>query len=115
MHQMRRYYSTWRRLLWRSLPSTYYDMYLNDMRACDLLITIGTSLKVYPFASLVNLVPHKTPRLFINLQAAGPFSLERNETSYRDLCVLGDCDQTIVELCDLLGWKDLLYELYNSR
>lgn len=67
-------------------------MYIQDLRACDMLIIIGTSLKVYllshhtgllkekyfdlnryPFASLVNMVEDHVPRLLFNLEEAGPF------------------------------------------
>ncbi len=46
---------------------------MQDLRGCDLLIVMGTSLKVYPFASLVNDVPATTPRLLINRDEVGPF------------------------------------------
>lgn len=41
-----------------------------DFSNCDLLIILGTSLVVQPFASLSSKVPDKTPRLYINLEAS---------------------------------------------
>ena len=38
----------------------------SDLGECDLLIILGTSLKVQPFASLVGLVREDVPRLLIN-------------------------------------------------
>lgn len=38
-----------------------------DFAACDLLIIMGTSLTVFPFASLINRVSPSTPRICINL------------------------------------------------
>lgn len=42
-----------------------------DFPACDLLIVMGTSLKVQPFASLIDDVPETTPRLLINREKSG--------------------------------------------
>lgn len=42
-----------------------------EIENCDLLIILGTSLKVQPFASLVNKVSNTTPRLLINLEQCG--------------------------------------------
>eukprot|EP01027_Heterolobosea_sp_BB2_P009987 GEZU01014705.1.p1 GENE.GEZU01014705.1~~GEZU01014705.1.p1 ORF type:complete len:157 (-),score=12.88 GEZU01014705.1:16-486(-) len=39
-----------------SLPERFFRLVLQDFPKCDLLIVIGTSLKVNPFASLVNRV-----------------------------------------------------------
>jgi NAD-dependent deacetylase sirtuin 2 len=39
----------------------------------DLVIVMGTSLVVYPFAGLVNEAEALTPRLLINRQCTGPF------------------------------------------
>lgn len=44
---------------------------LKDLPKCELLIIMGTSLVVHPFASLVDNVPDETPRLLINLEAVG--------------------------------------------
>jgi len=46
-----------------SLPARFSDLQEEDFEACDLLIVIGTSLTVYPFASLANKVDPKVPRL----------------------------------------------------
>lgn len=42
-----------------------------DFPKCDLLLVIGTSLKVQPFASLINKVSRTTPRVLINKEAVG--------------------------------------------
>ncbi|EGG16687.1 ankyrin repeat-containing protein [Cavenderia fasciculata] len=56
-----------------SLPVRYHQQSIKDLRKCDLLIIIGTSLSVYPFASLVNDVQSHVPRILINKDAVGPF------------------------------------------
>eukprot|EP00026_Physarum_polycephalum_P007239 Phypoly_transcript_07297.p1 GENE.Phypoly_transcript_07297~~Phypoly_transcript_07297.p1 ORF type:complete len:550 (+),score=72.44 Phypoly_transcript_07297:113-1651(+) len=89
------------------LPKRYYEMYIRDTRECDLLIVMGTSLKVYPFASLVNMVQDGVPRMLINLKSVGPFeeNFEESEWNYRDVSALQDCDSGVQKLCDLLGWQ----------
>eukprot|EP00026_Physarum_polycephalum_P003515 Phypoly_transcript_03528.p1 GENE.Phypoly_transcript_03528~~Phypoly_transcript_03528.p1 ORF type:complete len:745 (+),score=126.62 Phypoly_transcript_03528:64-2298(+) len=55
------------------LPSRFFEYSSKDLRACDELIGMGTSRKVYPFASLVNDVSSTTPRLLFNKNEVGPF------------------------------------------
>lgn len=42
-----------------------------DFTNCDLLIVLGTSLKVRPFNQLIGLVGESTPRLLINREQVG--------------------------------------------
>ncbi|PRP82206.1 hypothetical protein PROFUN_10415 [Planoprotostelium fungivorum] len=92
------------------LPKRYTDHYFQDIKECDLLIVAGTSLVVYPFASLVNQVEPKTARLLINRDAVGVWkSYEEveslREENYRDVALLGACDDGALQLVDLLGWR----------
>ena len=48
------------------LPERFFQLAEVDLAECDLLIILGTSLKVQPFASLVGLVKEDVPRLLIN-------------------------------------------------
>lgn len=52
------------------LPKEFFDR-LPDLHICDLLIVLGTSLSVQPFASLIHRVPLNCPRLLINLESVG--------------------------------------------
>ena len=54
-----------------SLPSEFFENLENDFEKCDLLIVIGTSLKVYPFAALTGFVSKECPRVLINRDLAG--------------------------------------------
>ena len=54
------------------LPARFHDC-LPDFTNCDVLIIMGTSLAVQPFASLVDRVPATTPRLLINRFGACKF------------------------------------------
>ncbi|KAK2964489.1 putative NAD-dependent protein deacetylase hst1 [Blattamonas nauphoetae] len=53
-----------------------------DMRKCDLLIILGTSLTVAPFNTFPSLVPMTTPRLVVNRTAVNSLlsALETQET-----------------------------------
>lgn len=57
---------------------------------------MGTSLRVYPFAGLVDIA--SCPKVLINLEPAG-------DMSDYDVKVLRKSDEAILELADLLGWK----------
>jgi len=54
-----------------SLPRRFFQLYREDFRRCDLLIVMGTSLQVHPFAGLIDEVADHVPRLLINLEPAG--------------------------------------------
>ena len=89
----------------------------NDFDKCDLLIVMGTSLVVQPFASLVDRVPADCPRLLLNRDAVALFNpvmalMGHNSgfrftdaSNYRDACHLGNCDDAVKDLAALLGWN----------
>ncbi|CAG8640329.1 5942_t:CDS:2 [Acaulospora morrowiae] len=96
------------------LPVKFFE-YLDDFLYCDLLIVIGTSLQVQPFASLVDRVESPTIRLLINREPIYEyFDFEGiySEIS-RDAFYKGDCDDGIRKLAELIGWQDELEELYT--
>lgn len=83
-----------------------------ELRKADLIIVIGTSLQVMPFAGLVDLAHRKTPRLLINREAVGPFEyLRNNQTRGNDSLWLGDADDGVQALVDELGWTEEFAEL----
>lgn len=117
-----------------SLPERFCEMVTADFKACDLLIVMGTSLSVHPFASLVNLVPKSCPRLLINREKVGESgdgfdSDEEDDASNmldrrrddsdgfvfdgrgRDTFFQGDCDVGARRLAQLCGWNDDLQAL----
>lgn len=57
-----------------SMPADFSDRQVEDFQKCDLLLVMGTSLKVYPFAGLANQVSNLTPRVLFNNEAVGPFT-----------------------------------------
>jgi len=109
-----------------SLPSRFFSLMEEDFPKCDLLIVIGTSLQVHPFASLTNRVTSSTPRLLINNEVVGKanpslmmlgfdngfrFGMPNN---YRDIAVIGDCQDGVRKLTEMLGWKDELDALVKN-
>lgn len=104
-----------------SLPNRFVQCVSKDFKSCDLLIIMGTSLTVQPFASLTSKVSEETPRLYINLEKTGcgptnPFAMLMfgggfkfdDEDNYRDVFLEGTCDNGCYKLADMLGWGDEL-------
>ena len=56
-----------------SLPPRFFKLMKADFPLCDLLIVMGTSLVVHPFASLIDAVAESVPRLLINREPAGVY------------------------------------------
>lgn len=54
-----------------NLPRRFEELSKIDFPKCDLLIIIGTSLKVFPFAGLAFLPPYDCPRVLLNYTRAG--------------------------------------------
>jgi NAD-dependent deacetylase sirtuin 2 len=95
---------------------------------CQLLIIIGTSLKVMPFARLVQKVPEDCPRLLINKTRCGddiPLLLRLftqsdallygKSNNKRDVAYIGDCDEGVMKLAKLLHWDEELINLKESH
>eukprot|EP00124_Ichthyophonus_hoferi_P005095 Ihof_evm2s665 gene=Ihof_evmTU2s665 len=109
------------------LPKYFSECAEKDFIDCDLVIVAGTSLKVQPFASIIDMVPHDCPRLLINRELCGEapslyqilgfragFEFSR-ENNVRDVAVTGTCDDGFLGLAHLLGWKDELLELLHGE
>nr|XP_023026815.1 NAD-dependent protein deacetylase sirtuin-2 [Leptinotarsa decemlineata] len=110
-----------------SLPTKFHTLLVEDFKKCDLLIILGSSLAVQPFASLVDRVSSNIPRLLINREKAGHRSGVMallgigggmdfdSEDNSRDVLWLGDCDEGCGLLADKLGWGDELRELCEKE
>ncbi|KAK7103643.1 NAD-dependent protein deacetylase sirtuin-2-like [Littorina saxatilis] len=111
-----------------SLPDRFSECVAKDMKQCDLLIIMGTSLVVQPFASLANRVSRSIPRLYINLEKTTPeddmmamlmgggggFRFDA-EDNVRDVYQQATCDTGCSAMADLLGWGDELRELVEKE
>ncbi|KAF8157982.1 DHS-like NAD/FAD-binding domain-containing protein [Crassisporium funariophilum] len=80
-----------------------------NMRKADLLIVMGTSLTVHPFASLAGMVESNCPRVLINLDHVGDFGARAD-----DVILLGKCDEIVTQLCKELGWEEELLRLWKE-
>ncbi|KAK8853454.1 hypothetical protein IAR55_004161 [Kwoniella newhampshirensis] len=100
-----------------NLPERFFRL-IPDLRACDLLIVIGTSLQVRPFSSLVDQVPRTCPRLLINREPVGPFEDVPYGTfptaEARDLYWEGDADEGVWKLVHELGWREELEDMIEA-
>jgi len=102
-----------------SLSPRFFSSAMNDFPKCDLLLIMGTSLIVQPFAHLVNQVSSDTPRVLINREVVGVGSifskgLDFKSDKNRDVAILGDCDEGVRQLAEALGWKDELEQLQKD-
>uniref|UniRef100_A0A4W6E598 NAD-dependent protein deacetylase n=1 Tax=Lates calcarifer TaxID=8187 RepID=A0A4W6E598_LATCA len=110
-----------------NLPVRFFTSMKMDFPRCDLLIVMGTSLQVQPFAGLVGRVSKSCPRLLINMEKAGQadplFGLLGfgggmdfdSDKAYRDVAHISTCDDGCLALADLLGWKVELEELVKQE
>jgi len=68
----------------------------------DLVIVIGTSLKVAPVSEVVPFLPPNIPQIYISRTPVSHVNF--------DIDLLGDCDIVVSELCRRAGW-DLDHEM----
>lgn len=110
------------------LDGRFFRLVKEDFPKCGLLIIIGSSLTVMPFAQLIQRVPSNCPRLLINKTKSGYnmpaiFKILRPSTGLlydrknntRDVAYLGDCDEGCLRLAKLLHWDDELQDLRQAR
>jgi len=106
------------------LPERFMELHKDDLSSCDLLLVLGTSLVVEPFAGLVGRASPTAPRLLVNREAAGTcdslsrgfrFHLQEEGKNWRDAWYQGDCDTGCRALAAVLGWEADLAALVESR
>lgn len=91
-----------------ALPRAFSEKSHNTVMA-DLVLIIGTSLTVYPFASLPDMARQKAPRVLFNMEKVGSLG-----SRVDDVLELGSCDDGIRKLAGLLGWTDELEDLWRN-
>jgi NAD-dependent deacetylase sirtuin 2 len=95
-----------------SLPAEFFEKVPEDIEAVDLLIVIGTSLRVAPANSLVWRVPKSAMRLLVNREEVGwHLGMNFGENSNRDYFAEGSCENVLLELMEHLGWLEDLAPL----
>ncbi|KAL9944023.1 Sir2 histone deacetylase Hst2 [Verticillium nonalfalfae] len=90
-----------------ALPARFRDNTHLAARA-DLVVVLGTSLSVYPFAGLPEHARPGVPRLLLNRERVGRVGQRAD-----DVVELGACDDGVRKLAALLGWGDELEALWR--
>jgi NAD-dependent histone deacetylase SIR2 len=77
-----------------------FDQFAALTTLADLVLIIGTSLTVYPFAGVPEMASPGRPRVLFNMERVGKIG-----TRTDDVLHLGACDDGIRELAQKLGWE----------
>ncbi|OAF64661.1 hypothetical protein A3Q56_07625, partial [Intoshia linei] len=72
------------------LPKCFYDNIKSDMEKCDLLIVMGSSMKVSPVAEIPDNISESIPTILINNESIRHINF--------DVELIGDCDKIVTEL-----------------
>lgn len=94
------------------LPVEFFDTWDLDSDYVEVAIVAGTSLSVYPFASLPSECPKTSLRVLINNEVVGDFKLKKRKT---DIIVKKSCDEAATEIAKLLGWDLELQDLIEKE
>ncbi|KAK9245517.1 DHS-like NAD/FAD-binding domain-containing protein [Lipomyces tetrasporus] len=79
-----------------ALPKTFETRLLGqDIDNCDLLICIGTSLKVAPVSEIIRVLPSHIPQIYISRTPCTHAEF--------DVSLLGNCDDVVEYICKELG------------
>ncbi|GAM83549.1 hypothetical protein ANO11243_015370 [Dothideomycetidae sp. 11243] len=79
------------------LPNTFFDRLVDqDKDMVDLVLVIGTSMKVSPVNEVPNFVPPEVPHIYISREPVGHINF--------DIQLLGYCDDVVSELSRRAGW-----------
>jgi NAD-dependent protein deacetylase SIR2 len=91
-----------------ALPSRFRDKSPLAVSA-EMIIVMGTSLTVYPFAGLPEYTQEGVPRVLFNNEAVGKIG-DRSD----DVIEIGACDDSVRKLAALLGWEEELEALWRE-
>lgn len=84
------------------LPEHFFDrLFESDLQKADMLLCIGTSLKVAPVCKIPGHLPRHVPQVMISKT-----DIDENF----DVKLMGGCDDVVTELARRLGW-DLTHEM----
>eukprot|EP00756_Hemistasia_phaeocysticola_P005480 Hpha_TRINITY_DN13344_c0_g1::TRINITY_DN13344_c0_g1_i1::g.95407::m.95407/K11412/SIRT2, SIR2L2; NAD-dependent deacetylase sirtuin 2 len=100
-----------------SLPKRFHFLSTEDCAEADLMIVVGTSLGVMPFAGIISKTGPLCPRLLVNRDPAGLHDDEKygmsfgnfgfrfhRKDNYRDVFAQGTCDDQLRLLAKHAGW-----------
>jgi hypothetical protein len=81
-----------------SLPEEFFDCVEKDVHECDLVLVLGTSLKVAPVSHIIEMVDPSVPQILINREVVA-------QPHQFDAELLGNCDNVVAALAGLLDWR----------
>jgi NAD-dependent histone deacetylase SIR2 len=105
-----------------ALPANFFDrLKEHDKDKVDLVIVMGTSMKVAPVSEIPNFLPRDVPQIYISRDVSvtliylgtHPCLLTAFQPIHHinfDINLLGDCDTIVVELARRAGW-DLKHKM----
>lgn len=93
----------------QDLPREFEEKEKTMLPEADVMLVLGTSLKVAPCSRLPRCVREGVPRVLINLEAAGDIGNKDG-----DVVALGQCDEVIRALSEELGWAEELDGLWKE-
>jgi NAD+-dependent protein deacetylase SIR2 len=79
------------------LPDAFFNTIQTDRDVVDLVIVMGTSMKVAPVSEIPGFVPSTIPQIYISRDPIYHINFDVN--------LLGDCDTVVAELCRRAGWE----------
>ncbi|KAJ3337051.1 NAD-dependent protein deacetylase sirtuin-1 [Kappamyces sp. JEL0680] len=82
-----------------NLPQDFHDKFAKDKHVVDLLIVMGSSLRVAPVATVKDRIPHRVPQILINMESL------RHMQEF-DIQLLGYSDTVTKALARSLGWDE---------
>ncbi|KAF2472231.1 SIR2-domain-containing protein [Lindgomyces ingoldianus] len=86
-----------------ALPANFFDrLKTQDKDKVDLVIVMGTSMKVAPVSEIPNFLPRDVPQIYISRDPIHHINFDIN--------LLGDCDAVVAELARRAGW-DLTHKM----
>lgn len=92
-----------------SLPQAFEERREEVIPQADLMLVLGTSLKVAPASGIPRLVKEGVPRVLVNNEVVGDFGSRES-----DVCVLGSCDEGLREMARKLGWEEELDSIWRD-
>ncbi|KAL8777501.1 MAG: hypothetical protein Q9194_002509 [Teloschistes cf. exilis] len=88
------------------LPANFHNRLVqHDKDLVDLVLVIGTSLKVAPVSEVSGFLPPETPQIYISREPCQHIDF--------DIDMLGECDTIVTELCRRLEW-DFQHEMIKE-
>jgi NAD-dependent SIR2 family protein deacetylase len=83
------------------LPNSFEELIRRDAKDVDLVLVMGSSLKVHPVAGVVNLIPEDIPMVLLNKEVVG-------YPNRFDVEMLGYLDTVCQHLSRELGWDNIM-------